>query len=704
MGYGEGAVMGVPAHDERDFAFAKKYGLPIKQVIAVPGETFSLDAWQEWYADKQRGVCVNSGKYDGLGYEAATDAIAADLKAQGPRRQAGAVPPARLGHLAPALLGHADPDHSLRSLRAGAGAGERPAGGAAGRSRSGRQRQPAAQVRAVPEVRVPDVRQAGAARDRHDGHVRRLGLVLHALLLARTANAMVDARNDYWMPMDQYIGGIEHAVLHLLYARFWTKVMRDLGLVKFDEPFKRLFTQGMLTHDCYYREDAAGKKRWFYPAEIDIEYDDKGRPVKVTAREDGQPVTYGGTEKMSKSKNNVVEPRDIIAKFGADTARAFVMFAGPPDQSAAWTNSGAEGTYRFLRRLWNFCNERQDALKSQAKLDVDALTAAQKSLRRDIHANLKQADFDYARMQYNTVVSAAMKMLNALEDAKLGTTPTESALLNESVGILLRALYPVAPHITHALWNELGYAAQFGARSSMHRGRRPTKRRSSGRDRTRGAGQRQAAGIDPRARRGGQGHYRAGRARRRQRAEVRRRPGGQARDRRSRQAGQRGRLMRRRLLVALASAPLAACGFKLRGSQTLPIETIYLALPVNSSMGAEMSRLLRSSTNAQVVSDRKDAQAVFELLGETREREVLAINSQGRATEYQLRLRVRFRVTDKNAGELLGPTDLLARRDITFNESDLLAKESEESLLYRDMQSDLVRQMVNRLAAVRPEA
>jgi LPS-assembly lipoprotein len=163
--------------------------------------------------------------------------------------------------------------------------------------------------------------------------------------------------------------------------------------------------------------------------------------------------------------------------------------------------------------------------------------------------------------------------------------------------------------------------------------------------------------------------------------------------------------MKRRLLVALAGAPLlAACGFKLRGSQTLPIEKIYLALPVNSPMGAEMSRLLRSSTNAQVVTDRKDAQAVFELLSETREREVLAINAQGRVTEYQLRLRVRFRVTDTNAGELLGPTDLIARRDITFNESDLLAKESEESLLYRDMQSDLVRQMVNRLAAVRPEA
>jgi leucyl-tRNA synthetase len=239
--------------------------------------------------------------------------------------------------------------------------------------------------------------------------------------------------------------------------------MRDLGLVKFGEPFKRLFTQGMLTHDCYFREDASGKKRWFYPAEIDIEYDDKGRPVKVTARDDGLPVTYGGTEKMSKSKNNVVEPRDIIAKYGADTARAFVMFAGPPDQSAAWSNSGAEGTYRFLRRLWNFCNDRQAVLTRQAALDPAALAPAHKALRRDIHANLKQADFDYARMQYNTCVSAAMKMLNALEDAKLGDSPAESALLQESIGILLRALYPVAPHITHALWNELGFAGRFGA-------------------------------------------------------------------------------------------------------------------------------------------------------------------------------------------------------------------------------------------------
>ena len=411
---------------------------------------------------------------------------------------------------------------------------------------------------------------------------------------------------------------------------------------------------------------------------------------------------------MSKSKNNVVEPRDIIAKFGADTARAFVMFAGPPDQSAAWSNSGAEGTYRFLRRLWNFCAERQAALKSRSSLDATALSPAQKALRRDIHAHLKQADFDYARLQYNTVVSAAMKMLNALEDAKLGAAPADTALLHESVGILLRTLYPIAPHIAHALWNELGYAAEFGAEVIDAPWPQPDPAalatdeielvvQVNGKLR---ASIRVPASADKR-------RDRAGCDRRCQCAEVRRRPGGEARRRRARQAGQRGRLMRRRrfglALLALVATHLAGCGFKLRGEQTLPVDTIYLALPVNSVIGAEMSRLLRASTNAKVVTERKDAQAIFELLGESREREVLAINAQGRATEYQLRLRVRFRVLDKDQLELIGPTDLMARRDITFNESDLLAKESEEVLLYRDMQSDLVRQMVNRLSGMRVE-
>ncbi|MEF9996968.1 MAG: leucine--tRNA ligase, partial [Burkholderiaceae bacterium] len=460
MGYGEGAVMGVPAHDERDFAFAQKFGLPIKQVIAVAGETFSLEAWQDWYADKQRGVCVNSAAYDGLGFEAATAAIAADLNAKG--------------------VGQAQTQYRLRDW---------------GISRQRYWGTPIPIIHCedcgavpVPEADLPVVLPEDLVPDGSGNPLKKDERFLNCSCpqcgkpaqretdtmdtfvdsswyfmryCSPDANeAMVDARNDYWMPMDQYIGGIEHAVLHLLYARFWTKVMRDLGLVKFDEPFKKLFTQGMLTADCYYRELEGGKKRWFYPNEIDIEFDDKGRPVKVTAKDDGLPVTHGGVEKMSKSKNNVVEPRDIIAKFGADTARSFTMFAGPPDQSAAWSNSGAEGTFRFLRRLWNFARAQQTLLATAEPIKVGGLSREIKDMRREIHSLLKQAEFDFDRMQYNTVVSATMKMLNTLEGAKLDAAG--AAVARECVGILLRVLYPIAPHIAHSLWNDLEYGRDHG--------------------------------------------------------------------------------------------------------------------------------------------------------------------------------------------------------------------------------------------------
>ncbi len=272
--------------------------------------------------------------------------------------------------------------------------------------------------------------------------------------------SMVDERTDYWMQMDQYIGGIEHAVLHLLYARFWTKVMRDLGLVKFNEPFKQLFTQGMLLAHCYYREDAAGKKRWFYPAEVEQHFDERGTPVSAVAKEDGQPVSYGGIEKMSKSKNNVVEPGAFIERFGADTARAFVMFAGPPDQSAPWSDASAEGVHRFLRRLWSFCHEHRERIASAPSLNAAALDSGLKKIRRELHTSLHQALHDYRRMQYNTVVSATMKMLNALDSVK---DPAAAApLLREGVGVLLRTLYPIAPHVTHVLWAQLGYGRELG--------------------------------------------------------------------------------------------------------------------------------------------------------------------------------------------------------------------------------------------------
>jgi leucyl-tRNA synthetase len=274
------------------------------------------------------------------------------------------------------------------------------------------------------------------------------------------AATMVDERADYWMPMDQYIGGIEHAVLHLLYARFWTKVMRDLGLVKFDEPFKQLFTQGMLLAHCYYREDANGKKRWFYPAEVEQQFDERGTPISATATEDGKPVNYGGIEKMSKSKNNVVEPGVFIERFGADTARAFVMFAGPPDQSAPWSDASAEGVHRFLKRLWSFCYEQRERIAGASAVVAASLDSGLKKIRYELHASLQQAQSDYRRMHYNTVVSASMKMLIALDAAK--TQPGAEALLREGAGILLRTLYPIAPHITHVLWVQLGYGKELG--------------------------------------------------------------------------------------------------------------------------------------------------------------------------------------------------------------------------------------------------
>jgi leucyl-tRNA synthetase len=470
MGYGEGALMGVPGHDERDLEFAKKYGLPVKQVIAVPphlapqsGESagvfnFSTDTWQSWYADKEHGVCVNSGKYNGMMYEAAVDAIAADLKALGFgdkqvqwRLRDWGISRQRYWGTPIPIIHCADcgvvpvPEQDLPVLLP---EGLVPDG-------SGN---PLNNYEPFLKVDCPSCgKPARRETDTMDTFVDSSWYYMR-YCSPDNASAMVDQRNDYWMPMDQYIGGVEHAVLHLLYARFWTKVMRDMGMVKFDEPFMRLFTQGMLTADCYFREDEAGKKRWFYPSEIEVEYDDRGRQLKVTAKEDGLPVFYGGTEKMSKSKNNVAEPRDIIDRFGADTARAFVMYAGPPDQSAPWSDSSAAGTYRFMRRLWAFCAEWRQAIGNGSALNWES--AANKKLRREIHLNLKQADIDYARMHYNTVVSAAMKMLNALEEAT--SSQADPSAIKEATGILLRVLYPVSPHITHTLWNELGYAREHG--------------------------------------------------------------------------------------------------------------------------------------------------------------------------------------------------------------------------------------------------
>ncbi|XZG70229.1 leucine--tRNA ligase [Chitinibacteraceae bacterium HSL-7] len=486
MGYGDGAVMAVPAHDERDFAFAKKYNLPIKPVIVpsdqyaadlhvdrqefgAPGnaqqypmlwhaknpsisDTISWNRWQDSFGEK--GTLFNSGKYSGLTSKEAVDQIAADLAAKqagdkkttwrlrdwGISRQRYWGTPIPIIHcpccgdvpvpyedLPVVLPTDCIPDGSGNPLKT-----------------------------REDFLNVDCPKCGGKAQRETDTMDTFVDSSWYFMRYCDPKNqdAMVGAGTEYWMAMDQYIGGIEHAVLHLLYARFWTKAMRDAGLIKFGEPFKNLFTQGMLLRDCYYREDASGKKRWFYPAEVEVQHDDKGRPVAAIAKEDGQPVIMGGIEKMSKSKNNVVEPKDIIEQYGADTARLFTMFAGPPDQSAAWSDSGVEGAYRYLRRLWAFGFKHADAIRGSGEIGSD-LGKDDKALRFEIHSTLKQINADFERLQYNTVVSGVMKLLNALE----GYKGDNAAVLRESFGILLRAIYPAAPHIAHVLWAELGYGA-----------------------------------------------------------------------------------------------------------------------------------------------------------------------------------------------------------------------------------------------------
>ena len=462
MGYGDGAVMGVPAHDERDFAFAKKYGIPMVQVVAIDGETFSYEQWQDWYGDKTRGYTVNSDNYSGLAYKLAVDAIAAVLAAKGlgekkttwRLRDWGISRQRYWG--TPIPIVHCDDCGSVpvpeQDLPVVLPEDLVPDG-------SGN---PLNKCASFLNVACPQCgRQAKRETDTMDTFVDSAWYYMR-YACPGSDNAMVDARNEYWMPMDQYIGGIEHAVLHLLYARFWTKAMRDLGLVSFSEPFTKLFTQGMLLNESFFREESNGKKRWFYPSEVEVQYDERGAPVSATAKADGQAVSLGGIEKMSKSKNNVVEPKDIIAKFGADTARVFTMFAGPPDQSAAWSDSGAEGSYRFLRRLWNSGVKLAPALATAAA-SFEGASPAGAALRREMHLLLRQITSDFDRLQYNTVISGAMKMLNAIEDAKLAATPADAAVAQEACGLLLRALYPAAPHITHALWQQLGFDTKHGS-------------------------------------------------------------------------------------------------------------------------------------------------------------------------------------------------------------------------------------------------
>ncbi len=466
MGYGDGAVMGVPGHDERDFAFAHKYDLPILQVVEIDGEEFEYDyeRWQDWYADKVRGVTINSDIYSGFSHAEAVNVVAHALEQKG--------------------LGEKKTTWRLRDW---------------GISRQRYWGTPIPIIHCpehgavpVPEKDLPVVLPQDCVPDGSGNPLNKREdfLACTCPVCGQPARretdtmdtfvdsswyfmrycdptndqAMVGAGTQYWMPMDQYIGGIEHAILHLLYARFWTKVMRDLGLVKVDEPFTKLLTQGMVLNEAFSRTTTG--KQYFWAHDLDIVRDEHSKVISATSKADGLPVTYEGWTTMSKSKNNGVDPQALIEKYGADTARLYTMFTAPPEATLEWNDAALEGSYRFLRRVWNFGlklgGTEAVAARSKAVAQAGDFGKAVKALRLEIHTVLRQVDYDYVRMQYNTVVSGAMKMLNALEDFKATAEPGADAALAEGLGILLRVLYPATPHLTHGLWQALGYAALHG--------------------------------------------------------------------------------------------------------------------------------------------------------------------------------------------------------------------------------------------------
>jgi leucyl-tRNA synthetase len=442
MSYGEGAVMGVPAHDERDYEFALQYGLPIKPVIRHPLGDKVDPPWKPEYAEY--GVLINSGPYNGKNYQEAVDLISKDLKAKGlgekqiqwrlrdwgVSRQRYWGTPIPIVHC-PSCGDVAVPDEQLpvrlpeNLVPDGTG-------------------NPLAKMPEFYQTKCP---QCGKPAKRETDTMDTF--VDSSWYFARFAcpgqdKAMVDERARYWMPVDQYIGGIEHAILHLLYSRFFTRVMRDEGLLPgISEPFSNLLTQGMVLADSYYT-DANGRREWINPADVAVERDAKGKIVSAKRKSDGGPVVYDGIGTMSKSKNNGVDPQALIDKYGADTARFYTMFASPPTNTLEWSDESVEGSYRFLNRVWNFAVAQSKAHKT---------TSQHKDARFEIHSALSQANYDMQRHQFNTVASASMKILNSIERLP----DPGSATATEGLSILIRLLAPMTPHIAHRLWRELGF-------------------------------------------------------------------------------------------------------------------------------------------------------------------------------------------------------------------------------------------------------
>ena len=454
MNYGEGAVMAVPAHDERDFAFATKYDLPIKPVVRTSAGDETPAPWQDAYGE--HGELINSGAFDGLDFDGAFDAMEVALQKKG--------------------LGQARTQFRLRDWGISRqrywgcpipiihcdSCGDVPV--------------PEDQLPVVlPEDVVPDGAGSPLARmpEFYECSCPKCGapakretdtmdtFVESSWYFARYASphydqGMVDpAAANHWLPVDQYIGGIEHAILHLLYARFFHKLMRDEGLVSSNEPFKNLLTQGMVVAETYYRTLENGGKDWFNPADVIVERDAKAKVIGAKLASDDLPVEIGGTEKMSKSKNNGVDPQAMIDAYGADTCRLFMMFASPPDMSLEWSDSGVEGANRFLRRVWRLAHAHVSHGPA-GQLDTTNLNDEQKAVRRAIHLAIKQASVDVGQHhKFNTAIAQVMTLMNVLEKAAT-ESEQDRALLQEGLETVALLLAPITPHICHELWQQLG--------------------------------------------------------------------------------------------------------------------------------------------------------------------------------------------------------------------------------------------------------
>jgi len=454
MGYGSGAVMSVPAHDQRDYEFAKAYGLDIKAVIK-PADA-DVDVSFEAYTEK--GVCFDSGEFDGLDFSAAFDAVEAKLVADNKgKRQVNF----RLRDWGVSRQRYWGTPIPMLNLEDGS-------------------------VVPVPEDQLPvilpeDVQMNGIvspikadpnwAKTTYKGQpathetdtfdtFMESSWYYARYCSPQSDDAMLDPEKaNYWLPVDQYIGGIEHAILHLLYSRFFHKLLRDFGLVNCDEPYKKLLTQGMVLADAYYYEDAKGGKVWVAPTDVDTETDEKGKVISATAK-DGQAVIYDGMSKMSKSKNNGIDPQIMIDKYGADSVRLFMMFAAPADQTLEWSDSALEGSLRFLKRLWKIAFDHV-ALGAVSDLDLSSQTEAQKTLRRELHKTIAKVTDDIGRRQtFNTAIASVMELMNKLTKAAT-KTDQDRAILQEALVAITKLLAPITPHICAELFEVLGQSEEI---------------------------------------------------------------------------------------------------------------------------------------------------------------------------------------------------------------------------------------------------